>query len=168
MLRRTLIAVAASLAFGAPRTGAQTLASHSDDFGALAALVGSCWLGTFPDGKQTDEHCFEWMLDRRFIRDKHVVRGGKPYAGETIYMWDRSARRLAFWYWNTEGQLMTGRGDPMAEGLVFLTRMPAPGGEMELKATWTPTGPDGFRIWNGQRIGDGWKELWTMDMKRTK
>jgi hypothetical protein len=168
MLRRTLIAVAASLAVATVRADAQTLSSHSADFGSLASLVGSCWTGTFPDGKQTDEHCFEWMLDRHFVRDRHVVRGGKPYAGETIYMWDPAAKRLSFWYWSSDGQLMTGRGEPTADGITFLMRLPAPGGEMELKTIWTLAGPDGYHIWNGQRAGDGWKDLWTMDMKRSK
>jgi hypothetical protein len=83
-------------------------------------------------------------------------------------MWDAAANRLSFWYWNTEGQLLTGRGEPTAEGIVFLTRMPTTEGEMELKASWMPTGPDGFRISNGWRAGDEWKELWTVEMKRTK
>lgn len=165
MSRRTLLALAAVLTLAA-RVDAQAPVSHSADFGALASLVGSCWRGTFPDGKQTDEHCFEWMLDRQFIRDRHVVRGGKLYAGETIDMWDAAAKQLAFWYWNTEGQLMTGRGTPTADGIDFLTRLPGPTGDTELKATWTPTGPDGFRIWNGQRANGGWKELWTMEMRR--
>jgi hypothetical protein len=168
MLRRSFIALAAALTLGATRAAAQTHETHSADFGSLANLVGNCWVGTFPDGKQTDEHCFEWMLDRKFIRDKHVVRGGKPYAGETIYMWDAAAKQLSFYYWNSEGQLMTGRGTPTAHGIDFLTRLPGKSGDMALKATWTPTGPDGFRIWNGQRAGDAWKELWTMEMKRAK
>ena len=167
MLRRTLIALAASLTLAA-RADAQPHPSHSADFGSLANLVGSCWIGTFPDGKQTDEHCFEWMLDRKFIRDRHVVRGGKPYAGETIYMWDAIAKQLSFYYWNSEGQLMTGRGTPTGEGIEFVTRLPGKNGDTELKASWTPTGRDGFRIWNGQRAGDSWKELWAMEMKRAK
>ena len=168
MLRRTLIALTAALALTAARAVAQAPAAHSTDFGSLANLVGNCWIGTFPDGQQTDEHCFEWMLDRKFIRDKHVVRGGKPYAGETIYRWDAAAKQLSFDYWNSEGQLMTGRGEPTSHGIDFFTSMPSAKGDVELKASWTPTSPDGFRIWNGQRAGDGWRELWTMEMKRTK
>ena len=70
------------------------------DFRPLEFVVGSCWVGTFPDGKATDEHCFEWVYDRKFIRDRHVVRNGEaPYAGEALYGWDPKAKRLAFWYW---------------------------------------------------------------------
>src|SRR4051812_49896955 len=57
-------------------------------FKPLEFLVGSCWTGTFPDGKQTDTHCFEWLYDRHFIRVRHVVRGGPPYEGESTYRVD--------------------------------------------------------------------------------
>ena len=168
MLRRPLVALAAALTLIAARASAQSSSPHSADFGSLASLVGSCWRGTFPDGKQTDEHCFEWMLDGKFIRDTHVVRGGAPYAGETIYRWDPTAKQLSFHYWNSEGQLMTGTGTPTADGIDFLTRLPGPKGDTELKASWTLAGPDGYRVWNGQRAGDSWKELWSMEMKRTR
>jgi hypothetical protein len=108
------------------------------------------------------------MLDRKFIRDTHVVRGGPPYAGETIYRWDPATKRLAFHYWSSDGQLMTGTGTPTANGIDFLMHLPGPRGDVELKATWTPTGPDGYRTWNAQRAGNEWKELWSMEMKRSK
>src|SRR3954453_2757084 len=78
------------------------------DFRRLEFLVGSCWIGTFPDGKATDEHCFEWVYDRMFIRDKHVVRGGPPYEGESLYRWDPVAKRIAYWYWSSPGLVVTG------------------------------------------------------------
>ena len=69
-------------------------------------MVGDCWVGTFPDGKATDEHCFEWVYDRKFIRDRHVVRNGEaPYFGEALYGWDAKEKRLAFWYWNSVTEL---------------------------------------------------------------
>jgi hypothetical protein len=56
------------------------------DFRPFEFLVGDCWVGSFPDGKATDEHCFEWVYDRKFIRDRHVVRNGEaPYFGEALY-----------------------------------------------------------------------------------
>jgi hypothetical protein len=168
MPRRTLVVLVTAFVLVAAPLDAQAPALASADFGALASLVGHCWTGTFPDGRQTDEHCFEWMLDRHFIRDRHVVRGGAPYAGESIYRWDAATKQLAFQYFNSEGQLMTGHGVPTTSGIDFLTSMPSPTGDVELKAAWTRIGPDGFRIWNGQRDGAGWKELWTMEMTRTK
>jgi hypothetical protein len=35
----------------------------------LAFLAGHCWKGDFPDGKQSDEHCFVWLYDGKALRD---------------------------------------------------------------------------------------------------
>jgi len=59
----------------------------------LAYLAGACWKGTFPDGKQADEHCFSWMYGGKFLRDRHTVHGevDPVYLGETSYFWNASA-----------------------------------------------------------------------------
>ena len=47
----------------------------------LAFLAGHCWKGSFPGGKLTDEHCFSWIYDGKFLRDVHTLRGaGRPDA----------------------------------------------------------------------------------------
>lgn len=137
------------------------------DYTPLEFLVGSCWIGTFPDGKKTDEHCFEWVFDRKFIRDRHVVRGGPTlYEGETIYGLDPATKQLSFWYWTSQGLVTTGRVEYTPEGIVFPERYTTSKGEVELKAVWSRSGANGYRIWQGQREGAGWKTLWTMEMKR--
>lgn len=139
------------------------------DFRPFEFLVGDCWVGTFPDGKQTDEHCFEWVYDRKFIRDRHVVRNGKePYAGETIYGWDSKAKRLAFWYFNSEGDVMVGTVEYRPDSIVFPTQYETDKGTVELRATWTRTGPDGYRVAQSQRAGEAWKPLWAMELKRKR
>jgi hypothetical protein len=139
------------------------------DFRPLEFLVGDCWVGTFPDGKQTDEHCFEWVYDRKFIRDRHVVRNGKaPYAGETLYGWDAKEKRLAFWYWNSDGEVLVGTVEYRPDSIVFPTRLETDKGIIELRATWTRTGPDSYRVAQSQRAGEAWKPLWAMELKRKR
>jgi hypothetical protein len=137
------------------------------DFRPLEFLVGHCWVGTFPDGAQTDEHCFEWVYDRKFIRDRHVVRNGKaPYSGETLYGWDPKARQLAFWYFNSEGDVIVGTVEYHADSIVFPTRLETDKGPVELRATWTRAGPDRYRVAQSRRAGTAWEPLWTMELKR--
>ena len=152
----------------AQEAAAPPAASPAAHFAPMEFLVGSCWVGTFPDGKQTDEHCFEWLHDRKLIRDRHVVRGGRPYEGESIYAWDPKARRLHFAYWSSAGQLTTGHVEPGAEGLVFPERYTTPKGEVEMRAVWTRTGPDGYRVVQRQRADSGWVTLWTMELARKR
>ena len=140
---------------------------NAPDFRPLEFLVGDCWVGAFPDGKQTDEHCFEWVYDRKFIRDRHVVRNAKaPYAGETIYGWDARAKQLAYWYFNSEGEVIVGTVEYRPGSIVFPTRYETDKGPVELRATWTRSGPDSYRVNQSQRAGKDWKPLWTMELKR--
>ena len=71
-MRCPRIALFASLILTAVDAGAQSPARNV--FAPLEFAVGSCLTGPFPGGKAVDEHCFEWVYDRKFIRDKHIVR----------------------------------------------------------------------------------------------
>jgi hypothetical protein len=137
------------------------------NFRPLQCLAGHCWVGTFPDGKQTDEHCFEWVFDHKFIRDRHVVRhGDAPYEGETLYGWDPKGKRLAFWYWNSDGESLRGTVEYTSETIVFPTEYETTTGTIQLRATWTPLGRDRFRAQEEQQVGKEWKTLRTMDFRR--
>lgn len=131
----------------------------------LAFLVGSCWTGTFPDGVQTDTHCFEPVYGGQFIRDRHVVRGGKvPYEGETIHAWDAKAKSLVFTYWANNGSISTGRAQPQPSGEIVFPESHSAG--LTLKTVWTPKGPDAYEVVVTEEKDGQSKELWRMAMKR--
>jgi hypothetical protein len=138
------------------------------DFTPLEFLVGSCWAGTFPDGKQTDDHCFEWVFERKFVRDRHKVRGGAPYDGETLYWWDAAKNRLTYWYGGSQGLVVNGYVETKGDSLVFPSKYAGAEGEVELKAVWVRTGADSYRVMNSERGKDGWKPLWSMDLTRRR
>jgi hypothetical protein len=159
---RRLIAFIALAA--APALGAQS----NSRLAPLEFLVGNCWRGNFPGSAQTDEHCFEWVFDRKFVRDRHVVRGGQPYGGETIYFWDVQQKRIAFSYWNTEGQMMHGFiASATADSLTFVASVAEGDGASDLRSTWARVGDAGYRVTQLQRNGESWKELFSMEMRRT-
>ena len=84
-------------------------------------LVGHCWTGTFPNGKATDTHCYDWMLGREFIRDRHRVKSeGPDYTGEAVYYFDGATKTVKYRYWNSDGGLSDGAFK--ADGAV--TRVP--------------------------------------------
>lgn len=135
-------------------------------FRPMEYLVGSCWTGTFPDGKQTDEHCFEWVFDRKFIRDRHIVRNGPPYEGETMYGRQGSDAHVSYWYWNSAGGISTGRVDMQGDTLTFPERHVTADGVVEMRAVWLRTGPDRYRVVQEVRKGGEWTRAWTMEMVR--
>ena len=134
----------------------------------LQFLVGSCWTGTFPDGKATDTHCFEPVYGGQFIRDHHVVRGGKvPYEGETIHAWDAAQKKLVFTYWASNGSISTGSGEPQLSGeIVFPESNASRAGETTIKSVWTPKGADSYDVWVTELKDGQWREQWRMTMKR--
>lgn len=87
---------------------------------SLQFLVGWCWAGQFPDGRQTDIHCFERVYGGMHLRDRHVVTGGSAlYQGETIYSWSENAKQIAYVYWNSYGGVSTGSATPGARNIAF-------------------------------------------------
>jgi hypothetical protein len=106
------------------------------------------------------------MYGGRFLRDRHVVRGGKPYEGETIYAVDPATKRLGYTYFSSDGMVITGDALPGTDGIVFPSRYTTAKGVVELEAIWSRVGDTAYRVRNRQKTGDGWKELWTMELRR--
>ncbi|HEY4304246.1 MAG TPA: hypothetical protein VGM82_07265 [Gemmatimonadaceae bacterium] len=171
MLRRFAFLLLLSTITVAPLQ-AQTSSSASSlpsKFAPLEYLVGHCWRGTFAGSSTTDEHCFEWVFDQKFVRDRHVVRGGDPYGGETIYFWDVTANRIGFSYWNTVGQMMKGYvASVQGDTLGFVTSVASAKATTEIRSTWTRDGSTSYRVRSLERSGDAWKESFALDMKRVK
>src|ERR1700754_2396321 len=103
----------ASLSQGQPMT-------LSPQLQPLAFVAGSCWRGTFPDGRQTDTHCFTPIYGGAFIRDVHVVEGAPQlYSGETLYRWDAALGGIEYDYYASDGSHSRGAARPAANGLLF-------------------------------------------------
>jgi hypothetical protein len=133
----------------------------------LEFLIGSCWTGTFPGGKTTDTHCFESMFDGKFVRDRHVVRGGKqPYEGETVYAWDSRQKKVVYTYWASDGGMSTGTMEQTEGGLVFPESYEGEGGGAKMRNVWTVTARDSYDVVVSQWKDGAWRELWRMTMRR--
>jgi hypothetical protein len=135
----------------------------------MAFLAGHCWKGAFPDGKQTDEHCFQWLYDGQALRDTHRVRAaGRPdYIGETTYYWDPETRRVAFLYIENFGGISRGTMEPAADGLVFPpARYVADGETMTYRVKWTRQGDDAYEAFSEMQGKDGWTTMFKVTLKR--
>ena len=159
-----------ALAAAANRAAAQPASSPAAPahFAPMAFLAESCWKGAFPDNVATDEHCFTWVYGKQFLRDKHIVRNGKtPYEGETMYALDVAAKQVSYIYWSSDGNTMRGAVESRGDSLIFPTRFDTPKGPIEIKAVWTRLGPDRYRVWQAQKVGDAWKPMMTMELTRS-
>ncbi len=125
----------------------------------LAFLAGHCWKGTFPDGKQTDEHCFSWVYDGKFLRDRHTVRvEGKPDAlGESIYFWNSSARQLEYLYIESDGGFSRGAVSTDRDALIFPDSIFAENGKsLVYRSRWQRSGADAYDVVTEFQAKDGW------------
>jgi hypothetical protein len=141
---------------------------HGGPLEPFSFLAGSCWLGTFADGKTKDENCFEWTLDGRFLRSRHKVIGGKkPYEGETLYAFDPKHGKPGFVYWNSAGSVMRGDAEPVGDTVDFPVEKVSMNGEsFEIKSAWRLSRPDRFSAVTSRRVGEEWQELFRIEFVR--
>jgi hypothetical protein len=140
--------------------------SRSNRWRSSPAIAGK---GDFPDGKRTDEHCFEWLYGGRALRDTHTVRApGRPdYIGETTYYWDASAKRVEYLYIENLGGVSRGTMEPAGDALVFPpTQYVAPGEALTYRSRWSRTGDAAYEAFSGAQANDGWVPMFNLTMKR--
>jgi hypothetical protein len=164
-----LAALAASTALGAdPPPPAAPPASPAAALAPLEWLAGSCWNGTFSDGKTRDFVCYEWMLGGQFLRSRHrSSRGDRPYLGETIFGRGPAGAGLAFTYFNSDGETLRGAIVPTAEGFAFPEESVDAGGKsLRLRSVWRRSGPDRYLAVTERLDGDLWRPMMTIDFVR--
>lgn len=142
----------------------------ADPLKPLAFLAGHCWKGTFPGQAQTDEHCFEWLYDGRFLRDRHIVRGDghADYLGETTYYWDATQGQIQYLYIENQGGFSKGGVSPAADGLMFppTSYVGDDGKPQVYRSHWKRSGDDAYEAINEFRTRDGWSTAWKVTMQK--
>jgi len=149
-----------ALAFGAP----------IDALKPMAFLAGHCWKGEFPDGKQTDEHCFQWLYDGKALRDTHTVRapGRADYVGETTYYWDSVAKQVQFLYFENQGGISRGTVESTKAALVFpATQYVADGEAMTYRVRWTLIDGNSYEAWSEMQGPKGWVTMFKLTMRQS-
>ena len=137
---------------------------------AMAFLAGHCWEGDFPDGKQMDEHCFQWLYAGKALRDTHTVRapGRQDYVGETTYYWDSGSKRVEYLYVENLGGISRGTMESTPSALVFpATQYVADGQSMTYRVRWTLIDESSYEAWSEMQAKDAWVTMFKVTMKRT-
>jgi hypothetical protein len=122
-----------------------------------------------PDGKQTDEHCFTWVYDGKFLRDVHVVRGiGHPdHTGESIYLWNDVARQLEYLYIESDGGYSRGSVSSEGNALVFPPTSYVENGKTSAyRSRWVRTADNSYDVVTEFQNKDGWVPGFKFHMER--
>jgi len=143
-------------------------AADAGPLAPLARLAGSCWTGTFADGKTKDFICYEWVFEGKFLRSRHrVVGAGAPYAGEALYSFDKVAKALHYDYFNSLGDVLRGEVVPGGDGVTFpVERVTIEGESAEIRSSWKWRGADGYSAITDRRYGDEWRTVFTIEFTR--
>jgi hypothetical protein len=127
-------------------------------FAPIAPLVGHCWRAPMDQPGMHDLQCFEWMFERKFVRNTHVVTNPQPiYSGETIYRHDPDAKQLGFHYFTSTGALSQGHLHPTENGyLIPETHVGADGKRTELRSRFEILDATHFRVRTEILEGEAW------------
>jgi len=141
-----------------------------DAFKPMAFLAGHCWKGQFADGKQSDEHCFQWLYDGRALRDTHTVRAaGRPdYVGETTYYFDSATKRIDWLYIENGGGISRGTVQSDGNALVFPpTEYIGDGQTMTYRVRWSLIDDNAYEAWSEMRGAKDWVTMFKLTMKKS-
>jgi len=137
----------------------------------LAFLAEHCWKGTFPDGKQTDEHCFSWIYGGRFLRDVHTVHGPShpDFHGESIYFWNSGTGELEYLYIEDQGGVSRGIVGTAPDALVFPPTSYVEAGKTQTyRSRWQRAGDGAYDVVTEFKSGDGWVDGVKIHMVRDR
>ena len=147
------------------------MAAPVDALKPLSFLAGYCWKGNIPASASTDEHCFEWVLDGKALRDTHTVRtaGKTDYVGETTYYWSAISKKVEYLYLENKGGMSRGEMETVAGQLAL---PPAETVAEEPTATyrvrWEPSGKNSYDAWSEKKLQEDWHTMFKMTMKKTR
>ncbi|QJR15899.1 hypothetical protein [Usitatibacter palustris] len=134
----------------------------------LAFLAGHCWKGTLPGTSDTDEHCYSWIFDGKYLRDRHVVRRGDKavYEGESVYFWSGESKRIEYFYFTAAGGHATGHMIPEADALSFpAAKLVMPTRSVGFRSKLKRVGDDGYEVFREYETDKGWMPV-TVQMRK--
>lgn len=154
MRRRMLPLLLAALG-----TPAFALAAPDPALEPLAFLAGHCWQGALPGTSDIDQHCFTWLYDGKYLRDRHQVRRGDKvvYEGESTYYWNSVAKQVEYFYVTAAGGHSQGKMALEGGALEFPeTSLVTGGKEYGVRSRWTRAGDNGYDVLREYKSGDAW------------
>lgn len=133
-----------------------------EKFGWFADLVGSCWQGTFPDGKTQHTHCYTPQFDQ-FIRGSATLAGDHngimqdKFFGDSVFAWDEKNRRMTYYIWGSDGS--HGRHEALYEGedLSFPVHARDDSSRLVSRSLWHRLDATSFEVRRQVPVADGWK-----------
>ncbi|MDX1500760.1 MAG: DUF1579 family protein [Thermoanaerobaculia bacterium] len=164
--RRALGAILVLATLATAAGGEEEAAAHRARFAPLDTLAGSCWGGEISEGVR-DVHCWEWVIQEKFLRDRHTVRGGGGvYSGDTLYAWDADDATLRFWYFNSLGGVSQGTAAVEGERMLFEESYEDAERSAAIRSYLELPDADRYRIASERLSDGGWEPMMKVEYRR--
>jgi hypothetical protein len=134
-------------------------------WGFYAMLPGGTWTGRLSSG-DTELNHYQWVRPNQVLRAEHRLAGTPFVAVETITPGPKAGQLLILTQENDRDEpthsLVTLEADGSAvERFVGRTGRPE-------RAIYTPVDDDHYRVSNEVSTDDGWREIWSIDVTRSR
>ena len=139
-----------------------------EKFGWFADTVGSCWVGTFPDGKTRHTHCYTAQFGH-FIRGTAAlsVEGTDKFSGDSVFAWDPNERRIVYYLWASDGSHSSHEARYAGQELAFPIQSRKEPGKVAYRSVWRRIDADSFEVRREVPDGAGWKTELTVVYRRS-
>ena len=140
-------------------------------FGWFGSLVGSCWVGSFPDGMTSHTHCYTVQFDK-FIRGTAslaVQREGqshRTFEGDSVFAWNESKQRIIYYIWGSDGSHRQLEAQFIGEELAFPVSSRKDPNQVAYRSVWRRLGNDAFEVRRERPSGMGWSTELTVVYRR--
>lgn len=147
------------------------LAGPLDGFGWFADLVGSCWVGRFPDGKTQHSQCYTSQYDR-FLRGTATLSAEHEgvmqdrFFGDSVFARDQASDKIIYYIWGSNGSHSRHEAFYAGDELVFPVQRKDDPAVIEYRSVWRRIDADQFEVRRETPEGSGWKTELTVVYRR--
>jgi hypothetical protein len=141
-------------------------------FGWFADMAGSCWVGTFPDGKTEHRQCYTTQFGR-FLRGTAELRVRENdklqlvFEGDSLFTWDEGRRKIVYYIWGSDGSHRQLEAGFLGDELAFPVPDRNDATKVAYRSVWRRTDTDTFEVRRERPSGDGWTTELTVIYRRT-
>jgi hypothetical protein len=141
--------------------GSAQAAGTLPGFGWFAGMAGSCWVGTFPDGKTEHRQCYTTQFGR-FLRGTAALRVRQEgelqlvFEGDSVFAWDESRRKIVYYIWGADGSHRQLEAEYLGDELAFPVPDKSDATKVAYRSVWRRIDSDTFEVRRERPSGDGW------------
>ena len=140
-------------------------------FGWFADMVGSCWVGKFPDGKTVHTHCYTAQFGK-FMRGTAALAGEKDgaahvqFEGDSIYAWDDAGKKIVYYIWGSDGNHNRLEASWSGEELTFPVMTRADPAKVAFRSVWKRIDANSFEVRRERPNGNEWATVLSVTYRR--